>query len=331
MVASAAYVLYAALILGALLRLAAAVADARPDAPQQSGASAYNLAVHCFGFYAVALLTSYLAQQRHPRRDASSRRRREDLADLQVVHRDVIQSITSGLITTDLDGRGHQRQPRRAQSILRPREARAGRASRSGPSACFDRRAVGRADRAPADGSRRDCAPRSSCGAAARSASSASRSRRCTDADGSHARLHRHLPGPDPLAAAAGAAAHQGPHGRGRRARRRPGARDRQPAGRDLRLGAAALRRSVPTATRAQRKLLEILLKESQRLDRTIKGFLRFARPARARRASRFDIARLLRRERRAAAQQRRGLAPGTARARARPAVGRGWSPIPTR
>ena len=33
-------------------------------------------------------------------------------------------------------------------------------------------------------------------------------------------------------------------------------------------------------------------LKESQRLDRTIKGFLRFARPARARRRSRFDIAR---------------------------------------
>ena len=43
----------------------------------------------------------------------------------------------------------------------------------------------------------------------------------------------------------------------------------------------------------AQRKLLEILLKESQRLDRTIKGFLRFARP-RERSSVAFDVARLL-------------------------------------
>ena len=42
-----------------------------------------------------------------------------------------------------------------------------------------------------------------------------------------------------------------------------------------------------------QRKLIEILLKESQRLDRTIKGFLRFARP-RERSSVAFDIARLL-------------------------------------
>jgi two-component system sensor histidine kinase PilS (NtrC family) len=43
----------------------------------------------------------------------------------------------------------------------------------------------------------------------------------------------------------------------------------------------------------AQRKLLEILLKESLRLDRTIKGFLRFARP-RERSSVAFDVARLL-------------------------------------
>jgi two-component system sensor histidine kinase PilS (NtrC family) len=43
----------------------------------------------------------------------------------------------------------------------------------------------------------------------------------------------------------------------------------------------------------AQRKLLEILLKESHRLDRTIKGFLRFARP-RERTSVSFDVARLL-------------------------------------
>ena len=42
------------------------------------------------------------------------------------------------------------------------------------------------------------------------------------------------------------------------------------------------------------RKLLDIVLKESQRLDRTIKGFLRFARP-RDRSNSRFDVGQLLR------------------------------------
>jgi len=41
---------------------------------------------------------------------------------------------------------------------------------------------------------------------------------------------------------------------------------------------AQMLSRSLPTDSSAS-KLLEIILKESQRLDRTIKGFLRFARP----------------------------------------------------
>jgi two-component system sensor histidine kinase PilS (NtrC family) len=42
-----------------------------------------------------------------------------------------------------------------------------------------------------------------------------------------------------------------------------------------------------------ERRLLDIIVKESQRLDRTIKGFLRFAKP-RERAAGRFDIAALL-------------------------------------
>ena len=43
----------------------------------------------------------------------------------------------------------------------------------------------------------------------------------------------------------------------------------------------------------AHRRLLDIILKESQRLDRTIKSFLQFARP-KERSSVRFDIARLL-------------------------------------
>jgi len=43
----------------------------------------------------------------------------------------------------------------------------------------------------------------------------------------------------------------------------------------------------------SQRRLIDILLKESHRLDRTIKGFLRFARP-RERSSLPFDVAHLL-------------------------------------
>ena len=71
----------------------------------------------------------------------------------------------------------------------------------------------------------------------------------------------------------------------------------------------------------AQRKLIEILLKESHRLDRTIKGFLRFARP-RERSSVSFDIARLLSRELRAAPQQRGGLRAPPPRARPRHPLG---------
>jgi two-component system, NtrC family, sensor histidine kinase PilS len=65
---------------------------------------AYNLVVNLAAFYAVAALTSILAG-RAARAERELAARREDLADLQVVHRDVIQSITSGLATTDPAGR----------------------------------------------------------------------------------------------------------------------------------------------------------------------------------------------------------------------------------
>ena len=63
----------------------------------------YSLAIHLFGFYAVALLTSYLARD-VARVEQELEEKSEDLADLEVFHRDVIESMTSGLVTTDLDG-----------------------------------------------------------------------------------------------------------------------------------------------------------------------------------------------------------------------------------
>ena len=63
----------------------------------------YNLFTHIFGFFMVAYLTTRLAQNIF-RAEQELQEKQEDLADLQIVHRDVIQSIPSGLITGDLDG-----------------------------------------------------------------------------------------------------------------------------------------------------------------------------------------------------------------------------------
>lgn len=64
----------------------------------------YNLAVHLFAFYSVALLTWFLvASVTRAKKELSAAT--EDLADLETKYRDVIQSITSGLITADREGR----------------------------------------------------------------------------------------------------------------------------------------------------------------------------------------------------------------------------------
>lgn len=63
----------------------------------------YSLVTHLFGFYAVAHLTSHLSQSiSRVRQELISKE--QDLADLQIIHQDVIQSMPSGLITTDLAG-----------------------------------------------------------------------------------------------------------------------------------------------------------------------------------------------------------------------------------
>ena len=100
-VASAAFLLYGGMI------VALFYGWLHPAIPSQEVVSGwrlgYNLAVHGFGFYSVALLTYYLAHN-VTRAERELEEKSEHLADLQVVHRDVIQSITSGLITTDLEG-----------------------------------------------------------------------------------------------------------------------------------------------------------------------------------------------------------------------------------
>ena len=63
----------------------------------------YNLFTHIFGFFMVAYLTTRLAQNIF-RAERELQEKEDDLADLQIIHRDVIESIPSGLITCDLDG-----------------------------------------------------------------------------------------------------------------------------------------------------------------------------------------------------------------------------------
>jgi two-component system sensor histidine kinase PilS (NtrC family) len=99
-VASVAWLLYGATVVGLNLGWLT------PPGPLEAVATSrlvYSLVIHLFGFYAVAFLTSHLAQD-VSRAERALHAKREDLANLQEVHRDVIESIPSGLVTCGLDG-----------------------------------------------------------------------------------------------------------------------------------------------------------------------------------------------------------------------------------
>ncbi len=61
----------------------------------------YNIPIHLIGFFTIAFFTHRLT--RDPALERRLEQRNRDLARLQVLHRDVIQSISSGLLTTDLE------------------------------------------------------------------------------------------------------------------------------------------------------------------------------------------------------------------------------------
>jgi two-component system sensor histidine kinase PilS (NtrC family) len=64
----------------------------------------YTVFLNVFGFFTVAILTSFLSESlRRTGRELA--RTSDHLADLQSFNQSVIDSITSGLMTTDLDGR----------------------------------------------------------------------------------------------------------------------------------------------------------------------------------------------------------------------------------
>lgn len=72
--------------------------------PRDSGIYFFNILVNIAGFYLVALLSGYLAREVHE----SSRQAREherDLSRLSTLHQSIVQSMTSGLLTVDSEGR----------------------------------------------------------------------------------------------------------------------------------------------------------------------------------------------------------------------------------
>ena len=104
-IAGLAYLFYAAIVLHWLRFLAdpASGVPTLPDEPAAVFRLSYNLVMHLVGFYGVAILTSYLARDVE-RTQARLRATHLDLSFLQSLHGDIIESMSSGLVTTDLDG-----------------------------------------------------------------------------------------------------------------------------------------------------------------------------------------------------------------------------------
>ena len=105
LVAGAAYLLY----VSAVLKWIQWLYDWRapmaplPDDPVAMAQLVYNLIVHLVGFYGIAILTSYLARDA-ARSEERLRKKQLDLRYLQGLYGDVIQSMSSGLVITELDG-----------------------------------------------------------------------------------------------------------------------------------------------------------------------------------------------------------------------------------
>lgn len=281
---SAAWVVYATLAVASFEGWLPQPGAARPETIS-IWLLLYKLAVHLFGFYGTAVLTSKLTRG-VGELELELEEKSEHLADLRVRHRDIIQSVPSGLLTTDEAGV--------ITSI-----------NRAGAE-------ILEVDAAELEGRPIDSTPLFSTAQWKRLTDNPELGRQRNELEWESEDETRYIGfGLDRLASAEGS-----PRGwvlvfqdltEWRALEEQIRLKDRMAAVGELAAGIAhelgnplaAISGSVQMLSKGfdeqapQRKLLEIMRKESQRLDRTIKGFLQFARP-KERSIVEFDIGRLL-------------------------------------
>jgi two-component system sensor histidine kinase PilS (NtrC family) len=285
-VATSAYILYGGLMTGLARGRIPPVRPALSEA-EIAWRLPYNLAVHLFGFYAIALLTSYLAENVR-RAEAELEEKRDDLANLEAFHRDIVQSLSTGIVTTDLDGTITSLNRAALEMLDRPQNELLAR-----PISALGLISI--------DKWRRLAEIADSEGHSTRGESKVVREERGVPIGYSLSCLS------DAAGVPSGTILIFQDLTRWRNLEEELRLKDRMAAVGELAAGIAhevgnpmaAISGSVQLLSHAspesgsQSKLLEIILRESQRLDRTIKGFLRFARP-RDRATASFDIAGLL-------------------------------------
>ena len=284
-IATCAWALYAAVVLALAYQLLPLTGGEPADTPSRVQL-AYNLAVHLLGFVAVALLSSRLAQS-VARAETALRRKGEQVADLEIFNRDIIESIPSGLVTTDMEGRVTSANRAAAEILGIPAPDLDGRAIYDVDFLTHEQWLGLVSSESPQRRARHELVY--TRGEVSQYIGYALT--QLTSAEGTPSgyilifqdltdwrQLQDELRLKDRMAAVgelAAGIAHE--------------------IGNPLAAisGSVQMLAGAYEGEPAQNKLLEITLKESQRLDRTIKGFLKFARP-KDRSNVRFDVAELL-------------------------------------
>jgi two-component system sensor histidine kinase PilS (NtrC family) len=274
-IAGAAWCLYAV----AALARASAWLPGTIGSEESLAEIVYRLGLHLLGFLLVAVLASRLARELS--------RAEGDLARLRVVHRDIVESIPSGLVTFDLDGKILTANAAAPRILGQPREALIGHTIE-------------------ATGLFRDLSWKEFVGFGE---VTSTRLETSYERDGETRPIGfslTQLTSPDGRQVGF-VLIFQDLH-EWRMLQEEVQLKDRMAAVGEMAAGMAheignplaalsgsaqMLQKSLAEGS-SQRTLLDIILRESRRLDRTIKSFLQFSRP-RERSSVRFDIAELLR------------------------------------
>ncbi len=272
-IAGLAYLLFASIVLHWLRFLIdpAAGLPPLPEAPAAVFGLFYNLVIHLVGFYGVAILTSYLARDVE-RTQEQLRETHLDLSYLQSLHRDIIDSMSSGLVTTDLEGV--------IISLNRSGEEILGRSARELVGRHISDSGMFTAGEWAARAQGLEHQVRSEVECRRRDAESVHLGYTLTQLRDGEGNWHGYTLLFQDLT-------------EWRKLEEQVRMQDRMAAIGQMAAGLAhevgnplaAISGSVEmlagsfAGDRSQRQLLEIMLKESRRLDRTVKGFLQFARP----------------------------------------------------